>query len=193
MAEGKKSFVAYVDWKETFDALPDDKAGKLVKHLFAYINDENPVSEDVLINVVFINIKQQLKRDLDKYEQIRERNKENGLKGGRPQRNPKKPKKPTGLSGLSEKPKKPDTDTVTDTDIGIDINNKERFIIPPTLEMVKKYCEQRNNKIDPQYFIDTNTMKGWVYGKSNIKIKDWQACIRTWEKYSKPETKPMMP
>jgi len=111
MAEGKKSFVAYVDWKETFDALPDDKAGKLVKHLFAYVNDESPISDEELINVVFINIKQQLKRDLQKYERIKLRNKDNGAKGGRPK---KKPKKPIGLSGLSEEPKKPDTDNDTD-------------------------------------------------------------------------------
>ena len=73
MAEGKKSFIAYVDWKETFDSLPDDKAGQLVKHLFAYVNDEKPITSDVLINAVFANIKQTLKRDLRKYENIREK------------------------------------------------------------------------------------------------------------------------
>lgn len=69
MAEGKKSFVAYVDWKDTFDALPDEKAGQLVKHLFSYVNDENPISEDILINAVFANIKNSLKRDLKKFEE----------------------------------------------------------------------------------------------------------------------------
>ena len=49
MAENKKSFVAYADWKETFDALSDEKAGQLIKHIFAYVNDENPESEDMLI------------------------------------------------------------------------------------------------------------------------------------------------
>ena len=46
MAENKKSFIAYVDWKETFCSLPDDKAGQLVKHLFAYVSDENPKTDD---------------------------------------------------------------------------------------------------------------------------------------------------
>jgi hypothetical protein len=73
MAENKKSFIAYVDWKDTFNALPDDKAGQLVKYLFAYVNDESPFSDDVLINAVFANIKQTLKRDLRKYEIIREK------------------------------------------------------------------------------------------------------------------------
>jgi hypothetical protein len=68
MAENKKSFIAYADWKNTFDELPDEEAGKLIKHIFAYVNDESPVSESILINAVFANIKTTLKRDLDKWQ-----------------------------------------------------------------------------------------------------------------------------
>lgn len=68
MATGKKSFLAYADWKSVFDELPDEDAGKLIKHIFAYVNDENPKSDSVLINAVFANIKSTLKRDLDKWE-----------------------------------------------------------------------------------------------------------------------------
>lgn len=82
MAENKRSFVAYVDWKETFDALPDEKAGQLVKHLFAYVNDENPKTDDVLINAVFANIKHQLKRDLKKWESLSDQRAEIGRIGG---------------------------------------------------------------------------------------------------------------
>ena len=82
MAKDKKSFIVYVDWKVTFDALPDADAGKLIKHLFAYVNDENPKTEDVLINAVFANIKQTLKRDLRKYEGIIVKRAETGRSGG---------------------------------------------------------------------------------------------------------------
>ena len=80
MAENKKSFVAYADWKETFDALSDDKAGELIKHIFAYVNDESPVSECMLINAVFANIKHTLKRDLKKWEKQHVQRKEAGKK-----------------------------------------------------------------------------------------------------------------
>ena len=70
MADNKKSFIAYCDWKTIFDTLPNEEAGKLVKHLFAYVNDENPVSENLVTNVAFSSIKQTLKRDLIKYETI---------------------------------------------------------------------------------------------------------------------------
>jgi hypothetical protein len=77
---------------------------------------------------------------------------------------------------------------------GIKNDKNEKNIVPPTFEMVKKYCDERNNGIDPQHFIDTNSLRGWVYGKNRIKIVDWQACIRTWEQYQKKEQpKLMMP
>lgn len=68
MAEGKKSFVAYADWNGMFKVLPDEVAGKLIKHIFSYVNDENPITEDFIINALFEQIKSTLKRDLEKWE-----------------------------------------------------------------------------------------------------------------------------
>jgi uncharacterized phage protein (TIGR02220 family) len=72
MAENKKSFVAYSDWHGMFKALPDEVAGKLIKHVFSYVNDENPSSEDFIINALFEQIKATLKRDLVKWDSQRE-------------------------------------------------------------------------------------------------------------------------
>lgn len=57
---------------------------------------------------------------------------------------------------------------------------KDRVNIPPTLEEVSAYCEERHNNIDPQVFIDFYESKGWMVGKN--KMKDWKACVRTWER-----------
>ena len=71
-----------------------------------------------------------------------------------------------------------------------DINNtskkeiyKERNFIKPTLEEVKEYCLERQNGINAEQFIDFYESKGWLVGKS--KMKDWKACIRTWERNNK--------
>jgi hypothetical protein len=69
MADGKKSFVLYCDQKGIWDKLDDSQAGKLIKHIIAYVNDENPVSPDFITELAFEPIKQQLKRDLKKWEQ----------------------------------------------------------------------------------------------------------------------------
>lgn len=55
----------------------------------------------------------------------------------------------------------------------------------PTVDEIRKYCEERQNKIDPQYFFDKNESTGWVVGKHKTPMKDWRATIRTWEKYTK--------
>lgn len=70
MAEDKKSFLMYCDLKHTIDKMPDDKAGMLFKHILAYVNDENPVTDDLIVELTFEPIKQQLRRDLKKYEQV---------------------------------------------------------------------------------------------------------------------------
>ncbi len=81
MAENKKSFIAYANWKDTFDQLPNEEAGILIKHIFSYVNDENPTSDSLLINAVFANIKSTLKRDLDKWEFEIDKKSESGVIG----------------------------------------------------------------------------------------------------------------
>ena len=71
MAEGKKGFIMYADQKEIFEQLSDVKAGKLIKHIFKYVNDENPKSNDPFLNLAFTPIKTQLKRDLKHWETVR--------------------------------------------------------------------------------------------------------------------------
>ena len=80
MAEDKKSFVLYTDSIGLIKQLPDDVSGRLFKHIFAYVNDENPTSDELLLNIAFEPIKQQLKRDLIKYEKKREQWSEAGKK-----------------------------------------------------------------------------------------------------------------
>ena len=52
--------------------------------------------------------------------------------------------------------------------------------IPPTVEEVREYCNERNNNVNPQAFIDFYESKGWMIGKN--KMKNWKAAVRTWER-----------
>lgn len=81
MAKDKKGFILYADQKALFDQLPNEKAGELIKFIFSYVNDENPISEDLIINLAFTPIQQQLKRDLLKYAEIKEKRSEAGKVG----------------------------------------------------------------------------------------------------------------
>lgn len=52
---------------------------------------------------------------------------------------------------------------------------------PPTVEEVRAYCTERGNLVDPETFVDFYTANGWTQGRGK-PIRDWKACVRTWEK-----------
>lgn len=80
MAEGKKSFLFYTNWGNTFDELSNEDAGKLIKHICDYVRDKNPQTDNILIKAVFANIKSILKMDLDKWNAKSLKNSENAKK-----------------------------------------------------------------------------------------------------------------
>lgn len=83
MAENKKSFILYADQMHCFNELSDKEAGQLIKHLFAYINDQNPEPPNKIVKIAFEPIKQQLKRDLKDWEQKKQKRVDAGKKGGK--------------------------------------------------------------------------------------------------------------
>lgn len=87
MAENKKSFLVYCDWIYTIKKLitkdreeNTNNAGELFYHLLQYVNDQDPEPVNMIIDISFEPIKQQLKRDLRKYEEICKKNSENAHK-----------------------------------------------------------------------------------------------------------------
>lgn len=80
----------------------------------------------------------------------------------------------------------------TDGSIGKDRIGKDRIgkvsnrFTPPSVDEVKAYCDERKNHVDADRFVDFYTAKGWMVGKN--KMKDWKACIRTWEKKEAKQT-----
>ncbi len=77
------------------------------------------------------------------------------------------------------------SNTVNNTDSNT-IKKRVAFA-PPSLEEVKKYCEERKNTINPQSWIDFYESKGWMIGKN--KMKSWKAAVRTWEGRERQENK----
>jgi len=81
MAGDKNSFVLYADIYNTVKKLPKEKAGELFLTILSYVNDENPVVDDMMVDLVFEPIKLQLKRDLAKWSGKKVVKSENGALG----------------------------------------------------------------------------------------------------------------
>jgi len=173
MAQDKKSFLLYCDQQGVFNKLPDEIAGKLIKHIFAYVNDENPPCDDLLLSIAFEPIKTQLKRDLVKYVDYIEKQSVNGSKGGRP----KKANETQKTQAFFQEPKKADTDNVTDTDT--DTVTDKKVFKKPTIEDVKTYMKELGMNDISERWMSHYESNGWLVGKN--KMKDWKASVRTWK------------
>ena len=202
MAEGKKIFNLYTDLIQMINGsnihgveiepMSDEEAGQLFRWILEYVNDLHPtVPKNIKYAVA--QVKKQLDDDLERWKKQCEVNKINGALGGRPKKPTETEQNRMGFSKTEQnqiKPKKPDKDKDKDKDKDINISIKEKEcikektptsrFIPPTLEEIKAYCEERNNLVDVERFYDFYQSKGWMVGKN--KMKDWKAAVRTWEK-----------
>ena len=92
----RKSFILHIDSLGILNELTDEQAGQLFKLIYEYHNPNKPKQTQItqLVNLAFYPFKSQFERDNQTYNNVCERNKNNGLLGGRPKnKNPNKPKK----------------------------------------------------------------------------------------------------
>jgi len=80
-----------------------------------------------------------------------------------------------------------DNTNINITNTNLTDSNKKALFKKPTLDEVKNYCILRKNNIEAESFIDFYESKDWLIGKN--KMKDWKACLRTWESREKNNPK----
>lgn len=151
MAENKKGFVLYADQKSIIDMLPNEKAGELLKHIFAYVNDENPINEDPLINLAFEPIKLQLKRDLQKWEETRAKRSVAGSISAE-KRKQQNQQVLTSVESVEQTPTK--STVIVNDNVNVNVNVKDKVI----------------NNIDSRKTSFANSLKPFLneYGKDMI-------------------------
>jgi len=170
--EGKKSFVLYIDILSTVEKLPHDKIGKLFLTILEYVNDKDPKLDDIMIDLVFEPIKQQLKRDLIKWKEtssIRsEIGKIGGIESGKIRKKQKEANEASALK-LKQKEAKGSKRTVSvnvndsvNENVKKDIKNREDKFIQELKLFLSKYSKEMLNEFF-FYWGETN--------KTNTKMK----------------------
>lgn len=202
----KDSFVVRTEWLDAVQYMSHDEAGVLFKMMLNY-ESEKPLDDGIPdfdnyneAYIAFMFIRRALDRSDKKYEEALEKQREAGKKGAEkrwgtnkkqesedsvpmqenrvPIATPTEPSRvPMGSDAISE------LDSELDSDIEKKKEKKKSRFAPPSLEEVTEYCRERNNNVDPQQFIDFYSSKGWKVG--NQPMKDWKACVRTWERREK--------
>jgi hypothetical protein len=178
----KKSFIIHNDSLDILDQLTDQQAGKLFKAISCYQKTGQISQDDQLVKIAIVPFINQFKRDEEKYLNIVERNKINISK--------RWSKDTTGKTGIPKDTKNTDSDSKNDSDSKSknDSDSKNKNFIPPTLQEVSDYCQERKNSVNPEKWVAHYQSNGWKVGKNSMK--DWKAAVRTWENNSfenKPE------
>jgi len=93
------------------------------------------------------------------------------------------------LVNTPSKEKLTDNTNINITNTNLTDSNKKALFKKPSLVEVKNYCILRKNNIDAESFIDFYESKNFMIGKN--KMKDWKACVRTWESREKKKPKTM--
>lgn len=138
-----------------------------------------------------------LERERIKQIEYREKQAENGKKGGRPKGLANPTLNPTLKGSLTQAERVGVTQTKallssssssssvlgfqsSSSSSEVSLDEPSKKFTKPTIEQVRDYCQERGNHVDAERFFDFYESKGWMIGKN--KVKDWKACVRTWEK-----------
>ncbi len=182
----KDSFIFYRSFYNAISKI-QDKALKAdiyeaICELALFNNDLE--LDDSVGQLIMELIKPQIQANNERYE--------NGKKGGAPKGNTnakkttkKQLKQPmVDFENSQKQPNVNVNENVNANENVIKEKYKREKFNEPTLEEVQAYCEERNNGVDAERFIDFYSSKGWMVGKN--KMKDWKAAVRTWERENQP-------
>ena len=177
----KDSFIVYTSYEKNFSLLNMEQRGVLITAMMSYQLGNDLPEMDALTEMAFSFIRDDMDRNNQSYEEKCNKNRENGKKGGRP-----KTEKANGFSenpekanGYFENPNDNDNESDNDNDSK---ETKQRKFVKPSVDEVRQYCQERQNNVDPETFVDFYESKGWKVGSN--AMKDWKSAVRTWEKRS---------
>lgn len=149
MAENKNSFILYGDISKTVSKLPRDVKGDLFQLILDYVNDLDPVIENNLIlEIAFEPIKQQLKRDLSKWGEIRIKRSEAGQKSAEIKKQQKSTKS-TSVECVEQTSTKSTVNVNVNDSVSVNVNEKKVkdknvAFAPPSCVEVENYFLENN-------------------------------------------------
>ena len=180
------SFVFYTSWYEAIRELDEQEQLKALVAIMDYQAYHKEPEVAGATKAIFMMAKPLA----DTAYQNRMAKVNNGKKGGRPTKVAQSEETEDKANGNLKKPNnnltKPNENLYVYVNGNVNgnvkkENTKERSgFVKPTLEDVRSYCQERNRGVDPDKWFNYYSANGWKVGKN--PMKDWKACVRTWEK-----------
>ena len=177
----KESLILYNSLGKVLRVISAEQCQRLMLAIFD-LNEtgvEADLSDDPVLNAVWIIQADQILRDTEKYE----RRVQAGKTGGRPKKTTEKPPKTIGKplvsDTVSDTVSVTDTDTVTDT---VSVSKDDETVRPataPSREEVLVFCRENHFTFSPERFYDCYEETGWtIDGKP---IRSWKKLAFAWQ------------
>ena len=206
MAE-KRSFLLYTDYFEQIEMLTIEQRGILLTAIMAFQTGTDLPEMDMLTKMAYSFISADMRRDKDKYDEIVEKRRESGRKGGIiTQANKANAQSAYFASNSQFKQNQANQANQADS-VNVSVNDSENVnengsvyegvnvptdthqstntqTKPPTLDQLKLYCYAEGIRTDVEKFYNYNSGKGWPM--------EWKQALELWVKKDKepPKQKP---
>lgn len=205
----KKSVVLYVEWAKPLASLSLENKGRIFDAILQYTETgEAPLFDRPELDMAFAFIRLRLDADAQKWADVKEKRRSAGALGGKQ----RQANQANATFAKQNKQDQANQAVYVNGNVNVNVNDnvspngdiniggetaenpppapassgKKKFI-PPTLDEVAAYCNERHNGISPSAFIDYYEARGWKYGTSKPMV-NWKAAVRTWEQKEKGRT-----
>lgn len=191
--EGKKSFLIYCELIHTVKKMSNEDAWLLLKHMLDYTNDKNPEPPNTVVDLVFEPIKQQLKRDLEKWKDETVKRSEAGKKWMKSRRHNNDSNVITKITN-DNTVINPITNITDNVNVNVNVNDnvnvnvkekkKKTTFYPPTITEVEQYfitswysiasARKAWTYYDSAWWIDSNWKKvlNWKQKMISVRFKE---------------------
>lgn len=179
----------FTDFVEDMKELGDAERGRLFTAMLEYA--ATGIEPDLRGNERFLwgTAKKNIDNQRGSYETRCAANAKNGALGGkRTQANVSEIKRTQAKSSDSLQDKDKEKDYKEILPNGSTKKAAAASFRPPTVEEVQTYCKERGNSVNAEAFVDYYAARGWCLS-NGVKVKDWRACVRTWEQRDKERGK----
>ncbi|MCD8231460.1 MAG: DUF6291 domain-containing protein [Clostridiales bacterium] len=200
----RDSFVLYCDDYELITELSAEEKAALLDSIFLYeiSRTEPEIEKGTSLKIVWKSIKGHLNRDWEKYKEKVQKLRENATKSKGESGEKAKADKSEQMQAKADKSEQIDSvcvrvrervrDSVCDTPSSIPPEGetptpepskqktKSKRFVPPTVEEVKQYCQEKGYTFDPERFVNFYNSKNWMVGKN--KMTNWKSAAANWNK-----------
>ena len=175
----RNGFVLFRDSWPLIELLTYEQRGIFLTAVFAYNFGGKLPEMDTPTRMAFLEAKERIDKAADKYDATCERRREAANKRWHPDANVCKAMQ-SNANDAEIRKKKEEIENIKENS---PTESKRKAFVPPTVDEVREYVNEKGYKVDPESFVAFYTAKGWMIGKN--KMKDWKAATRTWVRQDK--------